>query len=275
MGGAPPLGCVALHYIVVISRSSALARLALEELDAPEPNRHPAQLMGGEVSWDHPRVQAAVHNDPPNAAVCRPHLIAACQELDKLGYRVPGLRCSCGQPLGFVAIAPFATGVQAVWSRRRLPPKERGGGWKDFARLDGAGHGWDTSSWEDALLSGSAGPRTAQRVRPVINSAGWRQQFICPHCRSNHVRLNVTLVRGILRAVAYERGEVVLTGRSSRVWAAPRSPASSPWQHHGAPISKYKSAGQRLPGFLGDGCRVQGKHSARAPKPAPKGTHTL
>ncbi len=100
-------------------------------------------------------MQAAVRNDRVNAATTRPWLIRACQELDgwtgapsgsdQAGGRHPAkpyqplwMRCSaCGYGIGFVAIAPLATGVIVVWGRHKVLPKERQGGWRDFARLPG------------------------------------------------------------------------------------------------------------------------------------------
>jgi hypothetical protein len=223
--GAPPTRFDAtialvgrLNYDDVVMTSAAFARLALAELDAPEPNRAPAQLTaavsnGGplaELAWDDLSLQRQVTMDPANAAAHRPWVIAYCQQLDALGYRAPGTRCGCAYGLGFVALAPLATGVRAVWTRRRLPPKERKGGWRDFDRVPGARHGWDLLSCSKALIGDARGPRTAALPHPGFEHVWDRQTFRCPRCDRSVTVLNVTLVRGVLEALAEGTGEVVL-----------------------------------------------------------------
>jgi len=225
----------------VRTSAQSLARQALAELDAPEPNRAPAQLTGAarpqvgpdglasgvpvrELSWDDPALQAFVRNDPSNAATKRPWLVGICQELDRVGYNALGVRCgACGRGLGFFAFAPLASGVIVVWSRRRLPPKARQGGWRDLAQIPGADHGWDIDSWATALATGSAGPQSVlARNIPGIETAASRQWFPCPHCQARHRALNITLLREVLGAIADGTGDVVLGQPKRTQRAAPR-----------------------------------------------------
>ena len=113
---------------MVRSSSTLIRQLvvrALTELDALEPNRTPAELIGGLLSWEHPTVQAQIHNDEPrNEPTHRPHFIAACQQLDRLGYQLPEVRCTCGARLGFMGLAVLATRAFAIVNTRRLPPRK-------------------------------------------------------------------------------------------------------------------------------------------------------
>jgi hypothetical protein len=221
-----------------------LARSALAELQAPEPNQDLVRLrhvadVDGQVAlsrWEDPSVQGRVRVDPANAASYRPHLIAACQQLAEAGYPVPGVRCSCGYGLGFLALEPLSTGVLAVWSRRRLVPKLRQGGLGDFAPLPSdQGEEWQLGAFAMYLTRAQLdryqeGPRTAAQperssmyptaerlvglprgsTRPILPAWERRQAFLCRRCGGHHRVLNVTLVGAILRAIADGSGEVVL-----------------------------------------------------------------
>ncbi len=241
--------------------STALARQALSALDAEEPDLAPAQLTDGggpdeqvlTAAWEDPWVQVLVRQDPANAATYRPHVIAACQALDRAGYRAPGVRCGCGYGLGFLALAPLPSGVSVLWERRRLPPKARRGGWRDLA--GGASPGVREGGWNDLdddmgstlteygvldWVVGKTGPMyqgspfcpavpefqpypaVAPGVAILDNPVAARQAYCCPRCGARHVRLNVHLVRAVLRAVADGTGEVVLGGAVGTHPAVPR-----------------------------------------------------
>lgn len=236
---------------------TALARLALAELDASEPHRAPVQVPirladkadvdkhaeWPATAWDDFGVQAAVRDDPSNAAIYRPHLVAACRQLDIVGYRAPGVRCNCGYGLGFLALSFFrppghetidTRGVMAIWGRRRNPPKERAswdGQYADGAyglkATSGRGSG-DGLSWRAVLGGWGTVPKDA----PCTATKGtWgfaaeqvcrRIVFACPKCGRRHVVLNVTLVREVLKAIVEGIGEVVLGQEKGIVGAAPR-----------------------------------------------------
>lgn len=228
--------------------STALARQALSALDAEEPDLAPAQLTDGggpdeqvlTAAWEDPWVQVLVRQDPANAATYRPHVIAACQALDQAGYRAPGVRCGCGYGLGFLALASLPSGVSVLWERRRLPPKGRRGGWRDLAgdrhdageRLTECSVQWWVVGKTGPVCQGApfgpavrefhAYPTVAPGIAMLDNPVTARQAYSCPRCGARHIRLNVQLVRAVLRSVADGTSEVVLGDGVDAHPAAPR-----------------------------------------------------
>jgi hypothetical protein len=190
----------------------AVALAALAALDAPEPNPEPITLCGGVQRWDDPAVQRSVRRDPANAITRRTDVVAACQRLQDLGYAAPGVRCGCGYGLGYLAILPLATGVQVGWSRHRLPPKRRAGGWADLAPIDPSypEAGWAMDGWNRTLLEGSDVVKSSTRRQGLFGDAASRQTFDCPKCRASHPFLARTLLRKVLRAIADRTNEVSL-----------------------------------------------------------------
>ena len=198
----------------------ALARAALAELDAPEPNPSPAQLMGGPLAFGESVVISTEDTrDPANAPTRRPHLVAACQGLQ--AHPSLRLHCSCGRGLTFLAIAALSTGVLVVSSHRRLPPKLRKGGSGDLATAlrDDPTRPWSLIPWEAAMRDRLAGHRTAWQQAPagpsvrelapeglvamgVVGDTAKRQAFSCEGCGAVHVLLDVTLLRLVLQAIA-------------------------------------------------------------------------
>lgn len=222
-GRRPPR--LLVSYIAVVppaippakaKEARSAARAALAELDAPEPNPEPAQLLGGELRLDDRMLQIHMVRDPANAACCRPHVMSACQRLDQLGYGAPGLRCACGHGLGFISIPALSTRAQVAWSGRRLPPRLRGGAWRDFAPIDNDFDPraaalyapWTMDSWEVALATGKSGPRTAAQTAGISGDRASRQTFTCRRCRASYTQLNVTLLRMVLQAISEGADEV-------------------------------------------------------------------
>jgi len=193
---------------------SELAREALAELDAPEMNVSPVELMGGTLDWETNWVgQLEAERDPVNAPTLRPHVVAPCQALQK--HPALRLRCRCGRGLDFLALASFATGVLVVSSPRRLPPRLREGGPNDLASVkesDPPTRRWSFMPWEALMLQRQAKHRSAwdaTKEHPflgpdtrVIGDAAKRQIFECERCGAVHLFRNVTLLRMMLEAIA-------------------------------------------------------------------------
>jgi len=211
--------------------SKRLARAALAELNAPEPDRTPAQLMGGQLAWGESWVtMVEADRDPANAPTMRPHVIAACQQLRE--HPALRSRCKCGKPLDFLALAAFSTGVLVVSSPKLLPEERRGGGVLDFAPVDDSPPecGWALLPWEDLMRQRAARHRTAWHsdshpfLGPgagVIGDTAKRQVFECaPGCGAVHVFRNATLLRLVLQAIADGSDEVVF-GDKPRAMSAP------------------------------------------------------
>lgn len=190
-----------------------LAWAALAELDAPEPDPSPAQLMGGPLAWGDSwvtTVEAA--RDPANAPTMRPHVIAPCQKLQS--HPALRLQCTCGKGLTFLALASMATGVLVVGSPRRLPPKLRRGGPNDLTTVESNDptRPWAFAPWERSMRERVAQHRTAWQTPDVhlalgpgagvIGDSAKRQLFTCPTCRAAHTFVNITLLRMVLRAIA-------------------------------------------------------------------------
>jgi hypothetical protein len=201
--------------------AQVLARDALAELEAAEPDRSPVQLLGGRVAYGlEPvsRVEAA--RDPANAPAMRPHVVAPCQEL--ASYPALRLHCTCKRGLDFLALAPFSTGVLVVSSPRRLPKKRRGGGTQDLASPDDdhPDGPWTFSVWEASMLRRTASHSTGwmSESHPalgnvmVMGDTAKRQVFYCKGCGATHVFLNVTLLRLVLQAIAEGSESVPLAG---------------------------------------------------------------
>ena len=189
-----------------------LAKAALAELDAPEPDPSPAQLMGGPLAWGESHVTLAeAARDPANAPTMRPHVIAPCQKL--LSYPALRLHCTCGKGLDFLALASL-NGVLVVSSPRRLTPKLRRGGPNDLATAasDDPTKPWSFVPWERSMHERSASHRTAWKmpdVHPTLGpgagiagDAAKRQTFVCPACGATHTFVNVNLLRLVLQAIA-------------------------------------------------------------------------
>ncbi len=211
--------------------------MALDELEAPEPNLNPAQLLGGQLRWDDRMVQFEAARDPDNAPTLRPHAIAPCQKFSQ-SHPALGLRCGCGNGLGFLAIAHFATGILAVTAPHRKPQKYRNGGLSDLA-LGPSGEDFFFIPWyEQDLAAGddrqgfttAVSPRETiadlPNVGGVLGDLAHRQERTCPSCNTRHVYKNVTLVTFYLRAVAEGRDEVILgqlINRTKKTRSGPRS----------------------------------------------------
>ena len=191
--------------------AQVLARAALAELGAAEPDRSPVDLLGGRVAYGlEPvsRVEAA--RDPANAPAMRPHVVAPCQRL--ASYPALRLHCTCERGLDFLALAPFATGVLVVSSPRRLPKKRRAGGTQDLASPDDEHPDgpWTFSVWEASMLRRTASHSTAWMSEPhpalgdvmVMGDTAKRQVFYCKGCGATPVFVNVTLLRLVLQAIA-------------------------------------------------------------------------
>lgn len=204
---------------------AALAREALAELGADEPDLSVAELMGGPLAWGESDVGLfEAQRDPKNVNVMRPHLIAACQKLDR--HPAIRLHCSCGKGLDWLALAPLSTGVLVVSSPRHAPYKQQGGGILDLAPVEEglpADAGWSLIPWEESMLRRDAQHRSSwQRpeVHPVlgpnvrvIGDAVKRQTFICPKCDADFVFLNVQLLRLFLQAIAARDKKIRLADR--------------------------------------------------------------
>jgi hypothetical protein len=203
----------------------ALAREALAELNADEPDLSPVELMGGTTAWGDSGswvTQVEASRDPANAPTMRPHVIAACQQLQS--HRALRLHCTCGRRLDFLALASFATGVLVVSSPRLLPPKQRRGGTQDLASVDDkdSNRRWTFAAWEHMMSRRSAMHRSSWQAPPihpvlgpnagVMGDTAKRQTFNCKECGATHTLLNVTLLRLVLQAVAEGKTEVRLAG---------------------------------------------------------------
>jgi hypothetical protein len=211
-----------------------LALAALNELNAAEPNRTPAHLLGGDVAWGSDvvaRVEAA--RDPANALAMRPHVVAPCQAL--ASHRPLRLRCSCGRTLEFLALAPFATGVLVVSSPRLVPLESRGGGGvSDLAPIgtDDPEARWSLLAWEAHMqVRVQEAARTtawdADGIHPVLGAnvslvgdTAKRTVFVCEHCAATHTLLNMTLLRQVLEAIANDERDIHLA--RAEATAAPR-----------------------------------------------------
>lgn len=202
----------------------AIARRALVELDAAEPNRDAARLLGGELAWDEPMVQFEVSRDPDNARALRPHLIAACQQLS--AQPLLGVRCTCGKPLGFVGLAAFATGVVAVTHPNRRRGKQSSGGVADLTLNPTTQSDFSYAPWERALRPEPAAdgqPFTTVRSRnegtdelfrygSVIGDLAHLRVLQCPNerCRRRYRLTNVQLIRRYLQALMGGSPEIML-----------------------------------------------------------------
>ena len=199
-----------------------LARQALVELDAPEPELSPAQLMGGQLAWGNSMVALVeAERDPANAPVMRPHVIAPCQALRT--HPALRLHCTCGRGMDFLALAALATGVLVVSSPRLLPPKKRGGGPLDLAAVEGQDPeaGWALIPWEASMRNRASVHQTVWESEPVhpglgvqariIGDSAKRQTFHCTGCGATHTFLNITLLRLVLQAIARGDRPVRLT----------------------------------------------------------------
>jgi len=217
----------------------ALAQMALDELDAPEPNRNPAQLLGGELRWDDRMVQFEAARDPDNAPTLRPHVIAPCQKFSQ-SHPAIGLRCGCGKGLGFLAIGHFATGVLAITTSHRQAKKYRNGGLSDLA-LGPNGERFVFIPWYQQQLAAKAqrekefttavSPRETiadlPNVGGVLGDLAHRQERQCPACNTRHLFKNVTLVRLYLKAVAEGRDEIILGQLINRTKMTKSGPTSA------------------------------------------------
>jgi len=209
----------------------AVARAALAELDADEPDRSTAQLMGGALAWDQSPVTAAdAARDPTNAPTMRPHLIAACQKLQK--HPALRLHCACGRGLEFLAIAPFATGALVVSSPRLVGLHHRTGGTGDLGSVEDNDptHAWSLDPWEAWIRTGKGAHVSAYvpADHPILGAgaqlmgdAARRQTFSCTGCGATHTFSNVTLLRMVLRTIALgdrkvRLGSPAMTARPSR-----------------------------------------------------------
>jgi hypothetical protein len=196
-----------------------IARRGLAELLAPEPNQSAVELLGGELVWDHPSVQYAVSRNPANARALRPHLIKACQQL--ADHPLVGVRCTCGEPLGFLGLAAFATGVIAVTHPHRQRKSYRTGGVADFTLDPTQQAPFAFIPWTDTLQR-SAERRGAVsnievsndsddplRFGSVIGDHAHSRAFQCPGCARTYAMTNVELIRRYLKAVADRSPEVL------------------------------------------------------------------
>lgn len=190
-----------------------LALAALAELNAPEPNPSPAQLMGGPLAWGgSPVTMVEAKRDPVNAPTMRPHVIAPCQKLQS--HPALRLHCSCGKALTFVALASLSTGVLVVSSPYRRPKKLRQGGPNDLATVSDPSRPWALIPWEASMRERASQHQTAwtpgsphPALGPgagVIGDTAKRQTFACGAARCNavHTFLNVNLLRVLLKAIA-------------------------------------------------------------------------
>jgi len=223
----------------------ALARAALAELDAPEPNPSPAQLMGGPLAWGESWVTVVeAARDPANAPTMRPHVIAPCQKLQS--HPALRLHCSCGKGLEFLALASL-NGVLVVSSPRRLLPKLRRGGPNDLATVDSDDPTrlWAFVPWERSMRTRLATHRGAWEVPPehaalgpgagVVGDAAKRQVFDCPACGASHTFVNINLLRMVLRAMEAGSRRVEIPP-GPRATAAPSRP-HTPVRRRRAPRS--------------------------------------
>ena len=214
----------------------ALARAALAELDAPEPDPSPAQLMGGPLAWGESWVTVVeATRDPANAPTMRPHVIAPCQKLQS--HPALRLHCSCGKGLEFLALASL-NGVLVVSSPKRLLPKLRRGGPNDLATVesDDPTRLWAFVPWERSMHSRLAAHRGAWEVPTehvalgpgagVTGDAAKRQVFDCPACGASHTFVNITLLGMVLRAIEAGSHRVDIPA-GARATAAPSRPRTS------------------------------------------------
>ncbi len=228
-----------------------LARAALAELDAPEPDPSPAQLMGGMLAWGESRVaMVEAARDPANAPTMRPHVIAPCQKLQT--HPALRLHCACGKGLDFLALASM-NGVLVVSSPRRLVPKLRRGGPNDLAtvesndptrlwafvpwehsmheRLGTHGTAWDVPDEHPALGPGAS----------VMGDAAKRQLFSCPACGATHTFVNITLLRMVLRAMANGDRRIDIPG-GPRAAAPPSGSKARPRWRQPSPARDRRAA---------------------------------
>ena len=215
-----------LTYVLLDRQTSpqALARAALEELDADTPNEAPAMLLGGPLAWGDSQVaQVEAERDPSNAPVMRPHVIGPCQKLRSQ----PALRlhCSCGKGLDYLALATLATGVLVVSSPTLLPFRRRTGGPGDLGPIgkDDPEAGWAFIPWEASMRDRAASHQTAWNGETphlalgdnavVMGDTAKRQTFHCGNCGATHTFLNIVLLRLVLRAIAAGERKVRLATR--------------------------------------------------------------
>jgi hypothetical protein len=195
-----------------------IARAALAELLAPEPNRDSAALLGGDLSWDDTSVQFEAARDPANARALRPHLIAACQQLAE--HPTLGIRCApCDGALGFLGLAAFATGVIAVTNPHRQRGKYRTGGVADLTLNPGTRSGFAYAAWERALSEPSEPPVRAADMTDdgdlfapgrVLGDRAHTRNLTCRNCGRQYRLANVELIRRYLDAVAHGDRQVLL-----------------------------------------------------------------
>jgi hypothetical protein len=201
-----------------------LARAALSELDADEPDLSPAQLLGGSLAWGESGVALVeAARDPSNAPTMRPHVIAPCQALQS--HPALRLHCTCGRGLDFLALASLATGVLVVSSPRLLPKKRRWGGTQDLAAVDGYDPeaGWSLLPWEASMRDRGSHHKTAWENDPthpvlgpsagLIGDTAKRQTFNCTGCEASHTFRNITLLRLVLQAISDGERKVRLSVR--------------------------------------------------------------
>ena len=204
-----------------MSSAARLAREALAELEAEEPDRSPVELLGGQVAWGlEPLSRVEASRDPANAPAMRPHVVAPCQQLAR--HRALRLHCTCGRGLDFLALAAFATGVLVVSSPRLRPVKRREGGTLDLAAIgkEDPEAEWTLSTWEASMWQRASSHATAWNPQPhpalgkamVVGDAAKRQLFHCKGCGATHTLLNVTLLGLLLRAIAAGSRTVRLSG---------------------------------------------------------------
>lgn len=189
-----------------------LARAALKELDAEEPDLSPVELLGGSLAWGESRVtEIEAERDPSNAPVMRPHVVAPCQKLQSQ----PALRlhCTCGKGLDYLALATLSTGVLVISSPTLLPPKRRTGGLGDLGAIgtDDPEAGWALIPWQESMRDRAAAHHTSwNEVGPhpalgdnavVLGDAAKRQTFSCEICRATHTFKNIQLLRLVLRSI--------------------------------------------------------------------------
>lgn len=212
-----------MSFACQVTSPRNLARQALAELDAPEPNLELAQLMGGPLAWGESWVaMVEAERDPANAPTMRPHVIALCQGLSK--HPALRLKCTCRKGLDYLALASMATGILVVSSPTLRSPNERGGGPNDLGPVDGQspGAGWALIPWERSMRSRAAAHQTSWQDKPdhpvlgvkvgIVGDTAKRQVFNCSKCGATPTFLNITLLRLVLQAIAADQRSVWVGG---------------------------------------------------------------
>lgn len=201
-------------------RDAARATLALMDSD---------ELPEDELS-DTARI--AIGREPMSRAQRHPRVIAAAHPVRC--HPALGVRCKCGQGLGWVALVTISTGLFLVHSDKRQPKKAlRRGGYTDLAPVGPGSHEtFVLGPWDYQLklgigavratttLGGLLGPGTPG----VMFDCAQRVTYTCPSCHAEYPMRSDAFVRRFLQAVVDGDKELRLGMSASTRATDARSP---------------------------------------------------